>query len=246
MLSHVEFTRYLQLLKGDAGRVADMARRGLDAPVPSCPGWRVDDVVRHLSQVYLHKIECMRQQAAPKPWPPDLSHREPLTLFDESFGELVRELESRGPRAPSYTWYPADQTVGFWYRRMAQETAVHRVDVELAHGAATPVDPDLAVDGIDEVLSIMLAGDWSDEPVDEAAGRTVRVTSADRWWRIALDRTSVVCEPRGSAATDVIISGQPSDVLLWLWGRGPLDRLVTSGDQSVVSAFRDRLARATQ
>ena len=42
------------------------------------------------------------------------------------------------PAAPSWTWWPDDQTAGFWLRRMAQETAVHRVDVELPLGATTP------------------------------------------------------------------------------------------------------------
>lgn len=212
----------------------------------SCPGWTVDDVVRHLSVVYLHKVECIRRQAPPKPWPPDVSDREPLTLFDEARAALIRELAAHGPNEPAYTWYPPDQTVGFWYRRMAQETAVHRVDVELAHDSVTDVDPELALDGIDEILMIILAGDWSDEPVDEAAGRRVRVRSADRSWLLGLDRTSVACDPQGEASADATVSGEPSDVLLWLWGRGSLDRLVASGDEAVVAAFRRRLARATQ
>ena len=40
---------------------------------------------------------------------------------------------------------------------MAQETAVHRVDVESGFDAVTPVDDELAVDGIDEVLDWFLA-----------------------------------------------------------------------------------------
>ena len=53
---------------------------------------------------------------------------------------------------------------------MAHETSIHRRDVESAVGATTPVAADLAVDGIDEVLALMLAGDWSDEVVPEASG----------------------------------------------------------------------------
>jgi hypothetical protein len=46
-----------------------------------------------------------------------------------------------------------DQTVGFWIRRMAQETVVHRVDAELAAEVAPGAIPDdIALDGIDEFL----------------------------------------------------------------------------------------------
>ena len=40
---------------------------------------------------------------------------------------------------------------------------MHRADVEAAAGTVTPVDRELALDGIDEVLLMMLAGDWSDD-----------------------------------------------------------------------------------
>ncbi len=242
----MEFNRYLDLLRADARRLTSVALRGLDAAVPSCPGWTVDDVVRHVGVVYLHKIECMRQQDSPEPWPPELSDCDPVELLSDSLAELVDELQQRGPASPSYTWYPPDQTVGFWYRRMAQETAVHRVDVELAHGAITPIDAELATDGIDEVLAIMLAGDWSDEPVGEAAGRSARVSAGGHSWRVGLDRTEVSCAANGEDAADATVSGEPSDVLLWLWGRSPLDRLAVAGDRDTVTALRHRLAMATQ
>lgn len=242
----VEFNRYLDLLRADARRLTSVALRGLDAPVPSCPGWTVDDVVRHVSLVYLHKIECMRLQASPDPWPPDLSHREPIALMEGALDELVEELDHRGPAALSYTWYGPDQTVGFWYRRMAQETAVHRVDVEQAHEVITPIDTELATDGIDEVLTIMLAGDWSDEPVDDAAGGSVRVDAGGRTWRIGLDRTEVTCDAGAGHSAGATVAGEPSDMLLWLWGRAPIDRLTVGGDRDTVTALRHRLAMATQ
>lgn len=247
----MEASQYLRLLEADADRIADVAAKGLDAAVPSCEGWTVRDVVVHVAEVYLHKVECMRRMASPEPWPPDFSAREPIGLLRESLATLVDELRSRGPAAPSYTWFPADQTVGFWYRRMAQETAVHRVDVELAHGAVTPVDAGLAVDGVDEVLVIMLAGDWSDYPVEEAAGKVVDISAGGRTWRIRLDRTEVTvtddaADPAIVDGADATVSGDPSDLLLWTWGRAPLERLNVEGDPELVAALRRRLVLATQ
>lgn len=256
--------RFLSLLEADGARLVDVASKGLDAPVPSCPGWTVEDVVSHVAHVYLHKVVCMQTQANPDPWPPDLSGRESVGLLRESFATLLDELRTRGPDAPSFTWYEPDQTVGFWYRRMAQETAIHRVDVELAHEMLTPVDAELAADGIDEVLSIILAGDWSDEPVDEADGRSVDVLAGGRSWRVVLGRTRVdvvettpgsdetasgdggVQRSGGSAPADVTLTGDPSDILLWMWGRVPADTFRGAGDEEVLAACRRRLALATQ
>jgi uncharacterized protein (TIGR03083 family) len=214
----------------------------------------VEDVVDHVAHVYLHKVECMRQQASPDPWPPEPSGRPPLALLRESFETLLDELQTRGPDAPSYTWHKPDQTVGFWYRRMAQETVVHRVDVEQAHGMATPADPELAADGVDELLSIMLAGDWSDEPVADADGARVLVVTGGRQWQVRLGRTQVEVEelaPSDAASApgsppDVTIGGEPSDVLLWTWGRASADQVTVDGDGEVFAAFRRRLALATQ
>ena len=75
-----------------------------------------------------------------------------MSWFRDRRDELVATLEGRGPGAASWTWHEDHQNAGFWFRRMAQEAAVHRVDVESGYGAVTPVDDVLAVDGIDEVL----------------------------------------------------------------------------------------------
>jgi len=44
---------------------------------------------------------------------------------------------------------------GFWVRRMAHETIVHRADARHAAGDATDIPADLAADAIDEWLTVM-------------------------------------------------------------------------------------------
>ena len=47
----------------------------------------------------------------------------------------------------------APNSVTFWARRQAHETAIHRVDADIAAGAASPAfAPDVAADGLDELL----------------------------------------------------------------------------------------------
>jgi uncharacterized protein (TIGR03083 family) len=227
---------YLAALQLDAARLAEVAGMGLDLPVPSCPGWTVEDVVRHTATVYLHKVECMQAGAAPDDWPPaELQRREPLELYDSATRELLEELISRSPDEVRGTWWPADQTVGFWYRRMALETAVHRVDVELAHDIVTPVDDRLAGDGIDEVLRIMLGGPWwadeftTAEPIDDK----VRVTAAGRSWTATLSERAVQVSDDDAGDVAVEVAGQPDDVYLWLWGRRGADSLAVTGNADV-------------
>lgn len=250
--------RYLELIEQDGRRLSEAAAAGeLDAPIPTCPGWDVRACVTHTGEVYRHKVACIRLQRRPGPddaadveLPPGVDL---LAWFDASLDALLAELRARGPEAPAYTWWPPDQTVGFWYRRMAQESAVHRLDVEDGRGVPTPIDPDLAVDGIDEVLDLFLSDDWASldpkewEGVDPLAGAggTVAVRSGGRVWRSTLGPETIPLD-RDDGAADATVAGEPEAVLLWLWGRRADDAVTLEGDQALLTAYRDRLRLATQ
>lgn len=241
---------YLDHLRSDAARMATLARAdgALDVPVPTCPGWTVRDVLVHTGQVYLRKVANMRTMAAAaaaefgaEPDP----EGDVVVWFEQALARLTTELEERGPEAASYTWWPPEQTVGFWFRRMAQETAVHRADVESAAEAMTAVDDDLAADGIDEVLEMFLGGDDLDEAVPDAVGEIVAVRTGDRVWRLALEPTSVSLR-RGPGSADATVTGEPSELLLWLWGRRPDSAVHIAGEPAPVAALRKRLVHSTQ
>src|SRR2546430_2343380 len=140
------------------------------ASVPSSPPWTVSDLVRHVAEVYLHKVTLMRTGEEPDEWPPpSLAAEAPLAALGRAYGALRAEFRTRGPGLAAPTWYEPDQTVGFWIRRMAQETVIHRIDAELAAGLpVTPVPDDLAADGVDEVLKRMLAYGSVTRPEDFA------------------------------------------------------------------------------
>jgi len=243
----METERFLALLRTDGDLLADVARRELDAEVPPCPGWRVRDVVNHTAEVYEHKLACIELKAKPEPWPPQWpADRDPLDWFADAQGRLLAVLTSTDPQTPAYTWWPDNQTVGFWVRRMAQETAVHRVDVQSAFDAVTQVDAELAVDGVDEVLTLMLAGDWSDEPVERVGdGERIEVKPGGQRWVVILNANSIEVASPDGAAVDGTVRGAPSDVLLWLWGRAGDDAVDLGGDLAAIRLLRERLAWAT-
>lgn len=240
---------YLTRLQSDATRLAEMAAHDLAAEVPPCPGWTVRDVVVHTGEVYSHKVACMRLPDGPEHIE-DWNHgpadgEDTLAWFRERYDELVVELTARGPEASSYTWHEPDQTVGFWFRRMAHETAVHRADVESAFDAVTSVDGDLAVDGIDEVLDLFLVYQADDVGPDGPGRGTVAVRTGEHIWRATLsaDDVQLSREPGPSGA---IVSGEPSELLLWLWGRRPDTAVTQEGDGELLAGFRARLKVVTQ
>lgn len=239
------FARYQTTLEQDFARIWELADQARYEPVPGCPGWRGEDVLRHTAEVYLHKVEAIRRQERPDPWPPEhLGGEDALDLLDDAHRRLVAAFAAHDPNDPAWTWYPPDQTVGFWIRRMAHETAVHRHDVERAAGQTTAVAADLAVDGIDEVLELMLAGDWSPYVVDAASGGTVLVSSGGHDWAVTLDPSTVTVARHALPGAVARVTGEPGEVLLWLWGRGPLPG--SEGDLAAVTELRDRLALATR
>lgn len=232
---------------------------GLAAPVPTCPGWSVRDVLEHLGYVYRHKVECIRRQAEPQPWPPQPPPAEwnvddPVAWLRDSLADLLAELGAHRPQEPAYTWFPPDQTVGFWIRRMALETAVHRVDVQAAYQEVTAVDDEEAVDGVDEILHVMLAGGWSEAPFADSVagvGGTVAVRTGDRAWLVGVHAEAVeVAGPQhadvGPGRVDATVTGEPSEVLLWLWGRRPDASVRLTGDLACIALMQDRLRAATQ
>jgi uncharacterized protein (TIGR03083 family) len=230
----MQHTRFLECLAEDASRLREVAAGDLGAPVPTCPDWTVADLVRHVGQVYLHKTECMRLNAFPRPWPPDLAAEEPLALLDRSYAALTGEFAARAPDSPSVTWFEPEQTVGFWARRMAQETVIHRLDAELALGASpAPIPADLAVDGVDEVLVRFLAygsTEWREdfgELLDDCDGRAVGVRAGDSTWLVQLTKDGVkVSGPgdagAGAAAVAATVSG-PGDAVAGVTVSGPGD-----------------------
>jgi uncharacterized protein (TIGR03083 family) len=240
---------YLAHLRRDAERMAELAPAGLGNPVPACPGWTVEEALVHTGSVYSHKVACMRLPGGPQR-PEDWDHgpaegEDLAEWFRDRLAELTEELSTRGPQAAAWTWYDDDQTVGFWYRRMAQETVVHRTDVESGFDAVTAVPDDLAVDGIDEVLDCFLR--YQHEDIGEAPpGRgTVAVRTGDHIWRQTLtaDESALSREP---GPADAVVSGEPSELLLWLWGRRPDGAVQREGDADLLSAFRERLRVVTQ
>ena len=254
-MTHLAPRTLLDALRSDAARLTAAARGNLDRPVPACPGWDVGDVVRHLGGVYLHKAASVRLgRRAPEVDDGDAPREEDALLawFGAALDDVLAVVDA-DPATPAWSWWPPDATVGFWQRRMAQETLVHRVDVEAAAGLEPDVDAALAADGVDEVLTaflpvwLPLGGAEAGLPAGLAAHVAVR--TGGRSWDVRVDglRAQVA---QGSSGTrseaPAQVAGEPAAVLLWAWGRAGDEDLAVDGDAAQVALLRRALAAATR
>jgi uncharacterized protein (TIGR03083 family) len=265
----MESSRYLECLEADYRRIREVVPGHLEERVPTCPEWTVDDLTWHVGMVYLHKATTMREGAQPEKWPPDYDDdASAIELIDGAYRQMVEEFATRDPAEPSVTWYGPDQTVGFWIRRMAQETVIHRIDAELgAREQVTPVADDLAADGIDELFKVFVGNgvsEWPDqftEALKDSPGRSFLITAGagagnpDVSWLVSTSpgQFSVAGGPgmriSGPVTPDVTVSGAPADVLRWAWNRetpGEPSRVTIGGDADALAEFRRCVVIATQ
>jgi uncharacterized protein (TIGR03083 family) len=243
-------SEYLAAIRREGDALLTAARAGLDRPVWSCPGWNVRDVVAHTGVVHRHKEELVRRRMrSGQPDRPTAPHGDGdlLAWYAEGLDLLVDTLKSTDPETPVFTWHPPDQTAGFWYRRLAHETTVHRVDAELGHGEPGPVETPLAADGVDEILAVHITPFTRFAKLHDGGEIVVmRCTDCEREWLLRLaERDGWRFERTvGDVEADAEIRGGAADVYLYLWGRAPLERLVIAGDELVVERVREVAAEA--
>lgn len=249
---------HLAALRGDGERMAAVAvRAGFDAEVPTAPGWRVRDVLTHTGCVHRWAASYLQAgHTGPRPIEGDgelvLPDDELLGWFRDGHTALLATLAGADPAVTCWTLWPAvPSPLAFWARRQAHETAVHRVDVELAlaasgqAGAGEPVGvaAAFAADGIDELLTGFYAlrhrGLVSPEPV----ALSVRPVDAEAGWtiRIGPDARTV---SRTVEPADCALTGAAADLYLFLWNRAGTAGLTMDGDPAVLDLWRER-ARIT-
>ncbi|MHA6784331.1 maleylpyruvate isomerase family mycothiol-dependent enzyme [Pseudonocardia saturnea] len=217
-----------------------------DTAVPTCPGWTLQQLVRHVGRgdrwaatiVRTGEFVDPREVAGGKPGD-DVTgwlHESPRTLLD-----AVAEI---GPDVPVWTFL-GPRPAAWWIRRRLHESTVHRADAALALGVDYAIQPALAADGVSETLELMAARPAGDDP-PLAAGTTLHLHATDdglgaagEWLVHGIDGGGIVWE-HGHGKGAAAVRGSAADLLLAVTRRIPASAVQVLGDPAVFDTWLER------
>ena len=246
--------RWIEAVVEEGNRVGVLAQRmsagptptsgGLAVPVPWVPEWTARDLVGHLGTVHRWATAILRAGHTGRP-APEATQTPPddglLDWYAAGLTELIAILRTTPADAPAWHMSPtADKTAASWARRQAHELVVHRMDLEAAAGVPpAPVDPALAEDGVDELLTVIVPRWAHTEPLTSAdAAIAVTCTDTGRTWSVRVQRGSVTVRADRVGTEDAHLQGDAAQLLLRLWGR-PADVSV-DGNAAAEALLRGR------
>ena len=219
------------------GLVAAPCRTVLDGTLPSWSGisaassrgWRPSSrpVARSLERLASPPVDLDERRS----W--YLAHLEQtLDVLSQTNDAEVWTFSSRGVN-----------NVGWWRRRLAVETAIHRWDAEYAISAtARELDGEVAAAGIEEFVDEFLPGLLAQPTVTGLNGMLqLEATDNQRRWVVDLDaRRTSTASPLSAPGSGAVIRGTLSDLLLWLTNREPSPSI---SRQSDIAALWNQLRR---
>lgn len=233
----------------------------LTVPVPSCPGWNVGQLARHLGGVHhwmADMITARSTEAHPDEHFRDLSRyadEDPAVLapwLAEGAARLTGALREVGPDGS--VWVPLEglgAPMRFSARRMAHETVIHRSDATLALGAPYAVEPEVAADGMDEWMTLGSLPQMFDFfPARRellGPGRTLALHATDVPAELAADWVvdltgDALAWRRAAEDAAVTVSAPLTELLLLVYRRRPVDGLEVRGDTGLLDFWLDRVS----
>ncbi|WP_245777518.1 maleylpyruvate isomerase N-terminal domain-containing protein [Lentzea xinjiangensis] len=211
------------------------------ADVPTRPGWTVQDLVVHLArflQTSTAYLSTGSRAAMPPPPPP--AGLSPLEYLDLQVTEAAEVLAAVPGNRPVWTFSPAAPDLAWvWHRRIAHETVLRRFDAQTVVRQVVATDADLCVDGIDEVLTTIVAAKLDgDVPTMTPGTAVVRPTDVPESWLISLasDEAPEIRAAAPGEEGDAQVTGEAELVYFWLWNRMNLKEM--TGDQRVLDVLQ--------
>lgn len=233
---------YTEALRADGEAIAAAGRRDIDAAVPSCPGWTMHKLLAHVGRVYRSVGRHVAERATEMipadeiPRPPDGDTI--VAWFEEGHRFVCEALVGADADDAVWTW-TGQNTMAFYFRRMAHETAVHRWDAEAAFGQPGPIDSDLATDGVSELFEVVLpfaVANW-EMTLPDATLHLHRIDGNGEW--LLVNDGGRIKVSHEHAKGDAAVRASGTDLLLLSWERIGLDRegVETYGDADAARAW---------
>jgi uncharacterized protein (TIGR03083 family) len=241
-----------QLRRHGEALAAAAAESDLAARVPTCPGWELRDLLRHLGGVHRWAATyVVTARTTPLEnagdleifvggWPADGALVE---WFRDGHAELVEALATAPDDLECWTFLRAPSPRAFWARRQAHETAVHLADGRSLTGDRPAFVPAFAADGVDELLFAFGGRRGAGMRTDVERSLALRATDRDDRWHVRLtpgDRGDVVATRAGGDA-ECTVEGTASDLYLFVWNRLGAGDLAVDGDPEVLGLWREQV-----
>ena len=244
---------FAEIEASTAGLAEILAEHDQSLPIPTCPEWTLRQLVTHVGRAHRWAAEITRTRSdafipfrdVPDGKLPDdrAGQRAWLRAGAARIVDAVREAGS------DLVWsFTGPVPAGFWTRRMAHETLVHRADAQLAAGAEPEpvIEAEIAADAIDEWLMLLTGGLGNSDERTKAltAGAGLHIHATDDGlggrgeWMIRHGAGGPTVEP-GHGNGDAALAGPAASLLLVLMRRRPVsDPAVTVyGDSAVVDGW---------
>ena len=246
--------RYFAEIEASTSGLAEiLAEHDQSLPIPTCPEWTLRQLVTHVGRAHRWAAEITRTRSdafipfrqVPDGKLPD-DRAEQLAWLQAGAALIVDAVREAGS---DLVWtFTGPAPAGFWIRRMAHETLVHRADAQLATGNEPEpvIDAEVAADAIDEWLTLLSGGigGANERSAPLPAGAALHIHATDSRlggrgeWMIRHDAGSLIVEP-GHGKGDAALTGPAASLLLVLMRRRPVpDSAVTVfGDSAVVDGW---------
>jgi uncharacterized protein (TIGR03083 family) len=244
--------RYDAQIEASTAQIAALVGAGdLTMRIPTCPAWNLRQLASHVGRAHrwvaettaTRSTEMIPLRSVADGALPDDPARQVPWLTDGAQHMIAAVREAGDDRVWAFgTMAPAST----WGRRMCHETVVHRIDAQLAAGQQPDLDPDVAIDAIDEwltVLSAPLPGDPDPRSSALPEGRVLHIHTTDGAsgtgeWLIRHQSGGVTVEP-GHGKGDAAMTGPAALLLQVLLRRAPADdpALTVFGDPGLVTRW---------
>lgn len=233
---------HVDILRTEGERLSQAARQaGLEAPVEHCPGWSVSRLLGHTGKV-LQRSNLVISEGLLTPPEADRFTSLPrdeaiFDAFDEILTQICQTLDSCDPDGQSWNFTGQNQINAFWQRRMSHEIEIHRWDAQNAAGLTIdPFDTDSAVDGIDELLTVLMPMRSAILNPGLSSSFHLHCTDSSGEW-LTTFVNGVPTTIREHAKGDLAIRGPASALYGWAWNRIPIgtQEVNTAGDTALLN-----------
>lgn len=212
-----------------AGFLALADGADLSKQVPSCPEWTHADLLRHVGTAQSIALGAIRaasghaETGEPLPSGEDVPDDELVDWVRDVVARLTVLIDTTPPDTMVAN-FGLEESAVWWARRAMQDVVIHRADAALTVGEPFELDPEIAEDGVDELLDVLetMRGAGRIEELHGSGTIHLHATDADGEWLIELNDKGFGWK-RGHGKGDVALRGPLTEILLVLYRRRSLD-----------------------